>query len=71
MTRKVFDMDDYDNDKYMPKYVTMQVVDIKKLYNNICDVTAASLERDIVLKFIAGREDIDKGYEFHITFDWD
>lgn len=71
MTRKVFDMSDYDNDKYMPKYVTMQVVDSKKLYNNVCDVTAMSLERDIALKFVAGREDIDNGYEFHITFDWD
>ena len=71
MTRKVFDMGDYDNDKYMPKYVTMQVVDSKKLYNNVCDVTAMSLERDITLRFIAGREDIDKGYEFHVTFDWD
>lgn len=65
------DADDYDDGKYMPKYVTMRVCSVTNLYNGVYSVTAESLEKDIVLDFIADKDDIDKGYKFHITFDWD
>ena len=68
------DINDYDDGKYMPKYVTMRVCHVTHLYNGVYSVTAESLEKDIVLDFIADNDDIDdvyEGYEFHITFDWD
>lgn len=65
------DMDDYDDDKYLPKYVTMRVNNVTNFHNDFRAVLAESLERDIVLNLITNNEDIDEGYEFHITFDWD
>lgn len=65
------DMDDYDDGRYMPKYVTMRVCSVTNFHNDFRAVLAESLERDIVLNLITNNEDIDKGYEFHITFDWD
>lgn len=61
---------DYDY-KEFTKYVTMRVNSVTNFHNDFRAVLAESFERDIVLNLITNNEDIDKGYKFHITFDWD